>query len=153
MFNREEKKALNTSFFRLFNERMSRHKSLGGGGSRWEAYRTGVRGIFFRMLTFPEVGLAIDLQFKDEEIRALFYDQFEEFKAMLNSTMGCEMEYVRDQMLESGVMVSRIWVQLPNAYFFDKAQWPAIIDFYEEKFVALDEFWEMAGDVIKALAR
>lgn len=153
MFNREEKKALNTSFFKLFNERMSRHKSLGGGGTRWEAYRTGVRGIFFRILTFPEIGLAIDLQFKDEEIRALFYDQFEEFKAMLNSTMGCEMEYVRDQMLESGVMVSRIWVQLPNAYFFDKAQWPAIIDFYEEKFVALDEFWEMAGDVIKALAR
>lgn len=72
---------------------------------------------------------------------------------MLNSTMDCEMEYVRDQMLESGVMVSRIWVQLPNAYFFDKAQWPAIIDFYEEKFVALDAFWEMAGDVIKALAR
>lgn len=153
MFNREEKKTLNTSFFKLFNERMSRHKSLGGGGTRWEAYRTGVRGIFFRMLTFPEVGLAIDLQFKDEEIRALFYDQFEEFKTMLNSTMGCEMEYVRDQMLESGVMVSRIWVQLPNAYFFDKAQWPAIIDFYEEKLVALDEFWEMAGDVIKALAR
>lgn len=153
MFKREEKKVLNTAFFKLFNERMSRHKSLGGGGARWEAYRTGVRGIFFRMLTFPEIGLAIDLQFKDEEIRALFFDQFEEFKSMLNTTMDCEMEYVREQMLESGVMVSRIWVQLPNAYFFDKAQWPTIIDFYEEKFVALDAFWEIAGDVIKALAR
>ena len=67
---------------------MSRHKSFGGGGSRWENYRTGVPGIFFRLLTFPEVVLAIDLQFKDVEIRALFYDQFEELKFILNSHIG-----------------------------------------------------------------
>ena len=153
MFSREEKKDLNTSFFKLFTQRMSGHKSLGGGGSRWETYSTGVRGIFFRLLTFPEVGLAIDLQFKDEEIRALFYDQFEEFKTMLNGHMGEEMMYEPRIMLDSGVSVSRIWVKLEGAYFYDKAQWPAIIDFYEVKLLALDEFWELGGEVIKALAR
>ena len=153
MFSREEKKDLNTSFFQLFTQHMSRHKSLGGGGSRWENYRTGVRGIFFRLLTFPEVGLAIDLQFKDEEIRALFYDQFEEFKSMLNSHIGEEMMYEPRIMLDSGVPVSRIWVKLEGAYFYDKTQWPAIIDFYEAKLLALDEFWELGGEVVKGLAR
>ena len=153
MFSREEKKELNTSFFQLFIKRMSRHKSLGGGGIRWESYRTGVRGIFFRLLTFPEVGLAIDLQFKDAEIRALFYDQFEEFKSMLNSHIGEEMVYEPRIMLDSGVIVSRIWVKLEGAHFYDKAQWPAIIDFYEVKLLALDEFWDLVGEVVKGLAR
>jgi len=153
MFSREEKKDLNTSFFQLFTQRMSRHKSLGGGGSRWESYSTGVRGIFFRLLTFPAVGLAIDLQFKDEEIRALFYDQFEEFKAMLSRHMGEEVIYEPRTMLDSGVPISRIWVKLEGAHFYDQEQWPAIIDFYEVKLLALDEFWALGGEVIKGLAR
>jgi hypothetical protein len=105
------------------------------------------------MLTFPDVGLAIDLQFKDPEIRALFYDQFEEFAKMLEGYWGKPPEFIRDIELDSGVVVSRITIVLPGAYFYDRAQWPEILNWYEEKMVAFDEFWEMAGDVIKGLAR
>ena len=61
MFSRAEKKQLNTLFFQRFTRHMSSHKSVGGGGKRWEAYRTGVKGVYFRMLTLPNVGLAIDI--------------------------------------------------------------------------------------------
>ena len=88
MFSREEKKSLNTAFFNQFVRHMSRHHSKGGGGGRWESYKTGVKGLYFRMLTAPVVGIAIDIQQKDPEIRALLYDQFVELRRLLEAEWG-----------------------------------------------------------------
>jgi len=66
MYSRVEKKQLNTSFFNGFAQYMSTQRSIGGGGGRWESYKTGVKGLYFRILTKPVVGIAIDLQFKDK---------------------------------------------------------------------------------------
>jgi hypothetical protein len=88
MFSREEKKILNTAFFNQFVRRMSRHHSLGGGGGRWESYKTGVKGLYFRMLTAPIVGIAIDIQQKDPEIRVLLFDQFIELRRLLEAEWG-----------------------------------------------------------------
>lgn len=153
MFSREEKKELNSTFFKRFKHHMSKHHSVGGGGGHWEAYKTGVKGIFFRLLTFPEVGLAIDLQFKDDSIRALFHDQFVEFGKLLENSLGEAPEFQPNFILDSGVEVVRISWKLEGAYFYDQKQWLEIMNWYETKLLGLDEFWEMAGDVIKALAR
>jgi hypothetical protein len=153
MFSKEEKRNLNAQFFSKFVRHMSRHHSTGGGGGRWEAYKTGVKDLYFRLLTFPEVGLAIDLQFKDAEIRALFYDQFIELRKLLENHVGAPAVFFEEFTLESGVVVSRIVWTLPNAYFYDEKQWDTILSWYEVKLLGLDEFWEYAGDVVKALAR
>ena len=63
------------------------------------------------------------------------------------------MVYEPRIMLDSGVTLSCIWVKLEGAHFYDKAQWPAIIDFYEVKLLALDAFWDLVGEVVKGLAR
>ena len=152
MYSKEEKKELNSQFFKMFVERMRRHTSQGGGG-RWESYRTGVKGLYFRMLTTPTVALAIDLQQKDPEIRALIYDQFLEFGTMLKGHWGEDVRFEQEIYLEVGVPVSRISIELPQAYFFDRKQWQQMLEWYEEKWLELDLFWEMAGDVIKELVR
>ena len=43
MYSRVEKKQLNTSFFNGFAQYMSTQRSIGGGGGRWESYKTGVK--------------------------------------------------------------------------------------------------------------
>ena len=78
---------------------MSSHKSVGGGGNRWEAYRTGVKGVYFRMLTLPYVGLAIDIQHKDEEIRRLIFDQFVELGRLLAAEWGEEATFEKNTRL------------------------------------------------------
>lgn len=153
MYSREEKKELNQAFFKKFVRHMSVHRSTGGGGGRWEAYKTGVKGLYFRILTYPDVGIAIDLQFKDPEIRELFYDQFLEMRKLLESEWGESVTFTKNYLLDSGVTVSRIQVQLPGVYFYDKDQWPQIITWYEQKMLGLDSFWETVGDVVKGLAR
>ena len=105
MFSREEKKSLNTTFFNQFVRHMSRHHSKGGGGGRWESYKTGVKGLYFRMLTAPVVGIAIDIQQKDPEIRALLYDQFVELRRLLEAEWGDGVNYEQSHYLESGLEV------------------------------------------------
>lgn len=153
MFSREEKKQLNTSFFKRFTHHMSSHRSVGGGGGRWEAYKTGVKGLYFRMLTFPTVGLAIDLQFKDPDIRDLFFDQFEELGKLLENEWNEKPNFQRNFTYDSDVPIHRISIELPDAYFYDKKQWPTILAWYEEKLIGLDSFWETVGDIVKALAK
>ena len=114
MFSREEKKSLNTAFFNQFVRHMSRHNSKGGGGGRWESYKTGVKGLYFRLLTAPIVGIAIDIQQKDPEIRALLYDQFLELRRLLEAEWGDKVNYEHSHYLESGLEVSRISIKLDN---------------------------------------
>jgi len=153
MFSREEKKQLNTSFFKRFQRHMSSHRITGGGGGRWEAYKTGVKGLYFRMLTFPEVAVAIDLQFKEDDVRELFFEQFQELAKILENEWNEVPIFHKNFTLESGVVVSRIVVSKEGAYFYDKNQWDEIIAWYETKLVGLDSFWETVGDIIKELAR
>ncbi len=153
MFSREEKKSLNTAFFNQFVRHMSRHHSKGGGGGRWESYKTGVKGLYFRMLTAPVVGIAIDIQQKDPEIRALLYDQFVELRRLLEAEWGDGVNYEQSHYLESGLEVSRISITLENAYFYDKDQWTEILNWFETNLLGLDAFWDTAGDIVKGLAR
>lgn len=153
MFSREEKKSLNTTFFNQFVRHMSRHHSKGGGGGRWESYKTGVKGLYFRMLTAPVVGIAIDIQQKDPEIRALLYDQFVELRRLLEAEWGDGVNYEQSHYLESGLEVSRISITLENAYFYDKDQWTEILNWFETNLLGLDAFWDTAGDIVKGLAR
>jgi len=153
MFSREEKKSLNTAFFNQFVRHMSRHHSIGGGGGRWESYKTGVKGLYFRMLTAPVVGIAIDIQQKDPEIRALLFDQFVELRRLLEAEWGDGVNYEQSHYLESGLEVSRISITLENAYFYDKEQWTEIISWYEKHLLSLDAFWDTVGDIVKGLAR
>ena len=153
MFSREEKKTLNTAFFNQFVRHMSRHHSIGGGGGRWESYKTGVKGLYFRLLTTPIVGIAIDIQQKDPEIRALLYDQFLELRRLLEAEWGDDVFYESSHFLESGVEVSRITIKLENAYFYDKEQWTEITRWYEKHLLGIDAFWDTVGDIVKALAR
>jgi hypothetical protein len=153
MFSREEKKSLNTTFFNQFVRHMSRHHSKGGGGGRWESYKTGVKGLYFRMLTAPVVGIAIDIQQKDPEIRALLYDQFVELRRLLEAEWGDGVNYEQSHYLESGLEVSRISITLENTYFYDKEQWTAILNWFEMNLLGLDAFWDTAGDIVKGLAR
>ena len=153
MFSREEKKSLNTTFFNQFVRHMSRHHSKGGGGGRWESYKTGVKGLYFRMLTAPVVAIAIDIQQKDPEIRALLYYQFVELRRLLEAECGDEVNYEQSHYLESGLEVSRISITLENTYFYDKEQWTAILNWFEMNLLGLDAFWDTAGDIVKGLAR
>ncbi len=140
-------------FFQQFTQRMSSHKIVGGGGKNWDAYKTGIKGLYFRILTQPKVTLAIDLQFKDESIRELVYDQFCELRRLLVSEWNEEPLFEKNTVYISGEPLSRISVSLDQVYFYNQEEWPEIMDWLEHKLVGLDSFWDTTGDILKDLVR
>ena len=140
-------------FFQQFTQHMSSHKIVGGGGKNWDAYKTGIKGLYFRILTQPKVTLAIDLQFKDESIRELVYDQFCELRRLLASEWNEEPLYEKNTVYISGEPLSRISVSLESAYFYNQEEWPEIMEWLEHKLVGLDSFWDTTGDILKDLVR
>ncbi len=140
-------------FFQQFTQHMSSHKIVGGGGKNWDAYKTGIKGLYFRILTQPKVTLAIDLQFKDEAIRELVYDQFYELRRLLASEWNEEPLYKKNTVYISGEPLSRISVSFDQVYFYNQEQWPEIMEWLEHKLVGLDSFWDTTGDILKDLVR
>ena len=140
-------------FFQQFTQHMSSHKIVGGGGKNWDAYKTGIKGLYFRILTQPKLTLAIDLQFKDESIRELVYDQFCELRRLLASEWKEEPLYEKNTVYISGEPLSRISVSLDQVYFYNQEQWPEIMEWLEHKLVGLDSFWDTTGDILKDLVR
>lgn len=140
-------------FFQQFTQHMSSHKIVGGGGKNWDAYKTGIKGLYFRILTQPKVTLAIDLQFKDESIRELVYDQFCELRRLLASEWNEEPLYEKNTVYISGEPLSRISVSLDSVYFYNQEEWPEIMEWLEHKLVGLNSFWDTTGDILKDLVR
>ena len=140
-------------FFQQFTQHMSSFKIVGGGGKNWDAYKTGIKGLYFRILTQPKVTLAIDLQFKDEAIRELVYDQFYELRRLLASEWNEEPLYEKNTVYISGEPLSRISVSFDQVYFYNQEQWPEIMEWLEHKLVGLDSFWDTTGDILKDLVR
>ena len=140
-------------FFQQFTQHMSSHNIVGGGGKNWDAYKTGIKGLYFRILTQPKVTLAIDLQFKDESIRELVYDQFCELRRLLASEWNEKPLYEKNTVYISDEPLSRISVSLDSAYFYNQEEWPEIMEWLEHKLVGLDSFWDTTGDILKDLVR
>ena len=108
----------------------------------WPNYKTGVRNIYFRMKAernFASIG--IEIGHSDEELQELYFDQFIQFKKMLEATVGEEWSWNLHQENEFGQAVSRIEKILPAVNVMNEADWPEIISFLKPRIIALDEFW------------
>ena len=108
----------------------------------WPNYKTGVRNIYFRMKAernFASIG--IEIGHSDEELQELYFDQFVQFKKMLEATVGEEWSWNLHQENEFGQAVSRIEKILPSVNVMNEEDWPEIISFLKPRIIALDEFW------------
>ena len=108
----------------------------------WPNYKTGVRNIYFRMKAernFASIG--IEIGHSDEELQELYFDQFLQFKKMLEAAVGEEWSWNLHQENEFGQAVSKIEKILPAVNVMNEEDWPEIISFLKPRIIALDEFW------------
>lgn len=89
---------------------------------------------------FASIG--IEIGHADEELQELYFDQFLQFRKMLESILGEEWDWKLLDQNEFGQPVSRIEKILPNVNVMNTDDWPAIISFLKPRIIALDEFWE-----------
>lgn len=152
MRSRDETRTLHQEFYHGFGQRMKRHVSADGARVRWTTYRTGLRDVYFRLDADGRVArVCIDLQHTDAGIRALFFEQFAEFRPLLEDALGPGVVWHQAHYLPSGKEIARIEVIAGGLNLYNRMHWSRLWDFFEEKLLALDDFWVDVREVFYAL--
>ena len=145
MYSKAEASQLRQAFWTTFGQYMSPVQSFDGWPVNWVNYKTGVKGVQFKMhADNRRASLAIELMQNDAGIRELFFEEFLALKTLLHETLGEEWTWEPQAENEHGQQLSRIYKELTPANVFNRDDWPALISFFKPRLIALDEFWSGA---------
>jgi hypothetical protein len=142
MYSKAEKSKIRKDFWTAFGQYMKPVPSETGFRVNWSNYKTGVKHIFFRMEAendFASIG--IEINHPDIELQQLFFEQFVEFKNLLQSEIGEKWNWDLHYEDEFGKISSKIHITLPNTNVMDRNDWSKIISFLKPRIIALDAFW------------
>lgn len=154
MFSREEASKLRQQFWISFGKYMKPIANAEGLPINWINYKTGVKHIFFRMDAEQKfASIAIEIAHPDAGVRELIYQQFEEFKSLLENTLNEKWDWLPNATNNNGNQVAKIACILPNISVFNQQQWPNIIAFLKPRIIALDEFWVDVKPIFEDFSR
>tara|TARA_Y100000589_G_scaffold255334_1_gene244337 strand:- start:8239 stop:8700 length:462 start_codon:yes stop_codon:yes gene_type:complete len=151
MWSKEETKRRRIDFFTNFGIYMKKHIPQYGEKIRWVNYRTGINSIKFKIESSGKYSrVCIDITNKDEGVREVFFEQFEEFKKLLSIKMN-KLNWVKNYRIDSGIYITRIYTEINGPSINQESEWGDIYRFFEKNLIALHEFWELSKDVFKDL--
>lgn len=151
MLTKEERKERNTLFWDGFRKEMRKIRAASGRNIDWVNYPTQVKDIYIRMETDSKgAAFCIDIQPKDDGIRALLWEQMTELKRLLEEDMG-EGEWIEIDRVFAGRNVSRIKWKKEGINFYKEDDLDAFKAFFKEKLVSFDYFYQEYKDILLAL--
>jgi len=152
MYSKQEAAQLKQQFWTIFGQYMRPVLSANDEKVNWINYKTGEKDIYFRMQADNKKAfIAIELIHKDEGLQALYFEQFQQLKTLLHSTLQEEWTWRLRVSDEHGKNISRIYTQINNISIFKQSDWPQLISFFKPRIIALDEFWSSAKYIFEAM--
>ncbi len=152
MLSKEERKALNTTFWEGFRKEMRKLKSVNGKNINWINYPSDVKDIYIR-LEADQSGarMCIDLQPKDDSIRSILWEQLTELRAVMEKEVGVAEWNEFDRVFQ-GRNVSRVAWTLEGVNFYKEEDRVRIKDFLRSKLVQFDAFYQEYKEILILLA-
>ncbi|MGV6861717.1 MAG: DUF4268 domain-containing protein [Putridiphycobacter sp.] len=148
MYSKEEKKEMKLAFWNTLEEAITQQGKARGRNITWLSYPTRIKDLYFRMeLQDNAARMCIDLQFLNDGVREVFFEQFQEFENILNQTFTNKVSFVKDYEHTNGKTISRIYTEITPVTIFNKSDWPKMHEFLIENFLNLDEFWVEFSEV------
>lgn len=152
MLSKGERTELNRTFWTGFKKMMNSHRSSNGRSINWLNYPSDVKGIFIRMEVDNKAArLCFDIQFKDEGIRSIVWEQMGELKNILESTMQYETRWIQNVHAKEGFVFSRICWELNNVSIYDSQNIEEIYVFLKDRIIAFDIFYQEFKDILISL--
>lgn len=142
MYSKAETAKIRKDFWTAFGLYMKPVPNAEGYRTNWQNYKTGIKDIYFRMKAergYASIG--IEITHNDTELQQLYFEQFEEFKKILESELGEDWVWEMHVPDETGKIISRIQKILPKVNIMQKEDWPQIISFLKPRIIGLDAFW------------
>ncbi|MBP9793710.1 MAG: DUF4268 domain-containing protein [Flavobacterium sp.] len=143
MYSKEESIRIKKEFWTQFAEAYPR---------KWLLYNTKIKDVSFKFFVDnKKAQVLLDIEPKDDEKRKIYFEKVESLKTILLEEYLPEAIFERNHYLESGKIISRIWVETDGISINNKATWPTIFDFFNENMDAFERFYYENEDYIKDL--
>jgi hypothetical protein len=143
MYSKEESIKIKKEFWTQFAEAYPR---------KWILYDTKIKDFSFKFFVDnKKAQVLIDIEPKDEEKRKIYFEKIESLKTILREDYIPEVVLERNYHLETGKIISRIWVEKYGISLNDKSNWQEIFDFFYENMDAFERFFYENQDYIKDL--
>jgi hypothetical protein len=143
MYSKEESLKIKKEFWVQFAEVYPR---------KWILYDTKIKDVTFKFyVDNKKAQVLLDIEPKEEEKRKIYFEKIESLKDILLEEYLPEAILERNYFLESGKVVSRIWVEKSNVSLNNKNTWEAIFDFFSETMTQFELFFFEYEDYIKDL--
>lgn len=152
MLSKEERKQLNIDFWGQFKSEMRNIRSSNGKKMNWINYPTDVKNTYLRVVTESNgVSLCFDIQFKDQGIQSIVWEQLMELRKVLESEMEYPTLWEGNKISSNGLNIGRISWTLSDVNYYDKSQWDKIIEFLKQRMIEFDHFYQEFKEILITL--
>jgi hypothetical protein len=152
MFSKEEASAKREAFWTAFGKYMAPLPSADGERVNWVAYKTGEKGVSFRLeAEGSHAFIGIELAHPDAGVREIHFLQLSELRRMLERHTEEEWDWISEVRDTNGKTVARVGITQEGLSLFRQEDWPVLISFFKPRLLALDAFWSEARHAFEAL--
>jgi hypothetical protein len=142
MYSNQEAAQLRKDFWTAFGQYMSPIRSSESEKINWINYKTGIKGLKFKMDAGKNTAsIAIELGHAENEKQQYFFERLLALKNTLHHFLHEDWTWLLHTSDEHGKTVSRIYKEKAGVSIFRKEDWSALISFFKPRIIALDEFW------------
>ncbi len=146
MYNRNEMSKIRQEFWTNFGRYMLPVQPAGDEKINWINYKTGVKGISFKM-SAERTAAGLSIQFTGDRLsREKHYERMRQLKQVFESEVEGEWIWLKEKADENGGNITVIETTLTGVNVYDKNDWPAIISFLKTMITELDTFWTSVKD-------
>ena len=148
MLKKEERREMNERFWKMFKRSMRKTHSLSKKKISWTKYPTEIKHIYLRLKCQDGISISFDIQHKDEEIRALIWEQLTELKVVLEKHMNHPTIWQEKLYTKEGMCISSISWSHETLNFYNENEWTDIIAFFKKRLIEFDEFYQEYKDIL-----
>jgi len=143
MYSKEESLRIKKEFWVQFAEVHPR---------KWLLYDTKIKDLTFKFyIDNKKAQVLLDIEPKEDDKRIIYFEKIESLKTILIEEFLPEAIIERNYYLDTGKVISRIWVEKSNVSLNNKSNWNDIFDFFAETMDKFERFFYEYQDYIKDL--
>ena len=142
MYSAAEASFIKQKFWTSFGMYMSPVPSATLEKVNWVNYKTGIKGISFKLNADKDsASVVVEIFLKDTMLQHQYFETFNNFASELKKIGVNNWDFQKDYFQENKGSVSFIAAELKNVNVFKEADWPTMISFLKQYMLGLDKFW------------
>lgn len=143
MYSKEESQKMKREFWIEFANAYPR---------KWLLYDTKIKGFTFKFyIDNKKAQVQLDIEPTSEEKRKIYFEKIESLQTILQLDYLPDAILERNYYLDTGKVISRIWVEKTGVSSSNKATWQVIFDFFNEAMSNFESFYIEYQDYISDL--